>query len=92
MITLDDIEDMTDLTRKEIEAVAEHEHLGEGSAALLGDYLMHLHHGPQQVAQMIAEDVRDALRRDDLGHAKELFATLRHFMAEHPEAARGAAR
>jgi len=49
---------------------------------------MHLHRGPQRVQQMICEDIRDALRRDDVAHARELFATLRHYMAEHPEAAR----
>lgn len=90
MITLDDIEDMTDLTRDEIEAIAEHEHVGPYDATLLGDYLMHIHHGPQKVQQMICEDIRGALHRDDLDHARALFATLRSFMAEHPDAARGA--
>lgn len=88
MINLDDIEDMTCLTRDEIAAIAEHEHLPEVNAAALGDYLMHLHKGPQQVQQMICEDIRNALHRDDLAHARELFATLRHFVAEHPEAVR----
>lgn len=89
MITLDDIEDITDLTRDEIAALAEHEHVGLMKASLMGDYLMHQHHGPQKVQQMICEDIREALHKDDLPHAKDLFATLRHFMAEHPEAARG---
>lgn len=88
MISLDDIEDMTCLTRDEIAAIAEHEHLPEVNASALGEYLMHLHKGPQRVQQMICEDVRDALHRDDVAHARELFATLRHFMAEHPDAAR----
>jgi hypothetical protein len=89
MISLDDIEDMTCLTREEIAAIAEHEHLPEVNASALGDYVMHLHKGPQQVQTMICEDIRAALHRDDLPHARELFATLRHFMAAHPEAARG---
>lgn len=91
MITLDDIEDMTDLTRQEIAAVAEHEHISEGDAALMGDYMMHIHHGPQKVQQMICEDIRTALHADDIPHAKALFGTLREFMAAHPEAARGSA-
>lgn len=91
MISLDDIEDMTCLTRDEIAAIAEHEHLPEVNAAALGEYLMHLHHGPQQVQGMICEDIRAALRAGDLGHARSLFATLRHFIAEHPDAARGSA-
>jgi hypothetical protein len=89
MITLDDIEDITDLTRDEIAAVAEHEHLGEMAATLLGDYMMHQHHGPARVQQMICDDIRQALHKDDLDHARKLFATLRHYMSEHPEAARG---
>jgi hypothetical protein len=89
MISLDDIEDMTCLTRDEIDAIAEHEHLPGVNASALGEYLMHLHKGPQRVQTMICEDIRAALQADDLAHARGLFATLRHFMAEHPEAARG---
>ena len=88
MISLDDIEDMTCLTRAEIAAIAEHEHIGDGNAALLGEFLMHAHKGPQTVQRMICEDIRDALHRDDLPHARELFATLRTFVAAHPEALR----
>lgn len=90
MISLDDIEDMTCLSREEIAAIAEHEHLPDLDAALLGEYLMKVHHGPAQVQAMICDDIRDALHHDDLNHARELFAVLRGFMAEHPEAARGA--
>ena len=88
MISLDDIEDMTCLSRAEIAAIAEHEHICDGDAALLGEYLMHIHKGPQRVQQMICEDIREALRRDDLPHARELFVTLRAFVADHPEALR----
>lgn len=89
MITADDIIDMTSLSRDEVKAIAEHEHQAEMTAALMSDYLMHLHHGPARVQEMICDDIRKALHRDDLVHAKELYATLHHFMAEHPEAARG---
>jgi hypothetical protein len=92
MITLDDIEDITDLTRDEIEALAEHDHVGTMAAALLGDYLMHQHHGPARVQGMICDDIRAALHRGDLPHARALFDTLRHYMSEHPEAARGVSR
>jgi hypothetical protein len=91
MISLDDIMDMTDLTREEIAAVAEHEGLSDVSAATLADYTMHLHHGPQTVLRMISEDIRAALRKDDVDHARDLYAVLHHFVATHPDAARGAA-
>ena len=91
MINLSDIMDMTDLTHEEIAAVAEHEGLPDISAATLADYMMHAHHGPQTVLRMISEDIRAALRRDDVDHARDLYAILRHFVETHPEAARGAA-
>lgn len=90
MITIDDILDMTCLTRAEIEAVAEHEGLGEMDAALLAEYEAHRPHGPQHLQQMICEDIRAALHGGDPGHARALYAVLHHFMASHPEAARGA--
>lgn len=89
MISLDDIEDMTCLSRAEIAAIAEHAHVSEGTAALMGEYLMHIHHGPQKVQQMLCDDIRAALHRHDLARASALFVTLRRFMADHPEAARG---
>lgn len=89
MITLDDVEDMSALTRGEIDALAEHEHLTAFDATLMGEYMMHGHHGPQRVHAMICDDIRAALHADDVPHARELFAVLRGFLAEHPEAARG---
>ena len=89
MITLDDIEDMSALTHAEIDALAEHEHSNEFDAAVMGDYLMHVHHGPQKVHQMICEDIRAALHDDNAPHARKLFAVLRGFLYEYPEAARG---
>ena len=90
MITLDDIKDMAELTRAEVAALSEHEHLSSYDATMLGEYLMHAHHGAQEVHRMICEDIRAALQADDVPHARELFAVLRGFLAQHPEAARGA--
>ena len=89
MITLDDIEDMCALTRAEISALAEHDHISEFDAALMGEYLMHEHHGPQKVHEMICDDIRKSLNSDEIDHARELFAVLSGFLAEKPEAARG---
>jgi hypothetical protein len=89
MITLDDILDMACLTRDEIAAIALHEGLPEGDAARLGEYLMHIHHGPQAVQRMICDDLRAAIRDRDTGQARMLFGTLRAFAAAHPEAVRG---
>lgn len=90
MITLDDIEDMSCLTREEIAAIAEHEGIPDLNASALGEYLMHLPKGPQHVQQMICEDIRAALHADNAAHAKELYTVLKHFVDDHPEAVRGA--
>lgn len=90
MINLDDIEGMACLTREEIAAIGEHEGVQGLTAAALAEYLMHLPKGPQIVQQMICEDIRNALHADNVAHARELFVTLRHFIADHPEAVRGA--
>ncbi len=90
MITLEDILDMTCLTRAEIEAVGEHEHLDTLDAALLAEWEAHQPKGFQHLQQMICEDIRAALHKHDLAHARALYAVLHHFIAEHPDAARGA--
>jgi hypothetical protein len=88
LISPEEILDMTDLTPEEIAAVAEHEHVSEiVCAAALADYLMHQADGPRTIRRMIREDMRDAFRAGDAAHARELYATLKHFVATHPEAA-----
>lgn len=89
MISLDDIRDMCALTREEIDAIAVHEHVDGVDAAALSEYMMHQHKGPQHVQQLICEDIRDAMHADDVPKARELFAVLHHYMAQHPEAIRG---
>jgi hypothetical protein len=89
MISPEEIVGMTDLTEDEVAAIAEHEHTTDLLAAGLVEYLMHRHGGPQAINRMICEDIRAALHADDLGHARQLYATLKHFIATHPEAAQG---
>jgi hypothetical protein len=88
MISDTDILDMCCLTRDQIAALAAHDHIDPVSAAGLGEYLMHLHHGPQRVQQMICDDIAAALHGGQIGTAKALYATLKGFLAEHPEALR----
>ena len=72
MINMEDVLDMTDLTHEEIAAIAEHEGLPDLNAAALGAYLGHEARGFQTIQQMICEDIRAALHRDDVAHAREL--------------------
>ena len=88
MVTPEEIVDMTDLTAEEVAAVAEHEHVSEiCAAAALADYLMHKLDGPRTIRRMIRQDMRDAFRAGNPAHARELYETLKQFVATHPEAA-----
>ena len=84
MISMDDIIGLTDLEEDEIEAIAEHEHIPEVAAAALGDYLLHQANGASRVHEMIVEDIREALGRNDGTHAASLYVTLKHFIHTHP--------
>jgi len=84
MISKDDILDMCDLERDEIDAIAEHEHVPEIVAAAIGDYLMHEVHGMERVRDMIVDDIRSAIDRRDPVHAASLFMALEHFLIAHP--------
>lgn len=85
MISIQDCIDMCDLSREEVDAIAEHEHIPEIAAAALADYLMHLPKGPARVRQMIRDDIRHAIRAGDARHARVLIGALHHFLTEHPE-------
>jgi hypothetical protein len=91
MITPEEIVDMTDLSEEEVALIGHHDHVnGNVAAAAVADYLMHLHKGPQAAQRMICDEIRDALHGDDVSRARTRYATLHHFMTEHPEAAHGA--
>lgn len=85
MITLADCLAMCGLSEDEVLAIAEHEHIPEIAAAALGQYLLNQDHGPGKIRDMIRDDIRSALARNDRAHARELFMALRHFLSEHPQ-------
>ena len=86
MITLQDCIAMCDLDETEVLAIAEHEHIPEIAAAALAQYLLSREHGAETIRDMLRDDIRAALRRNDRDHARELFMALRHFLSTHPEA------
>ena len=86
MISLADCIAMSGLTEEEVLAIAEHEHIPEMAAAALATYLIERKHRPDRIREMIRDDIRDALKRNDRAHAQELLMALRHFLETHPEA------
>lgn len=91
MISLEDCIALCGLDQDEVDAICEHEHIGEIPAAAMASYLLHQKHGADRIRTMIVEDIHAALDRDDVKHAAELVAVLRHFLRDHPEAGPAAA-
>lgn len=85
MITREDCIAFAGLTQEEVDAVAEHEHLGDIQAAALANLLLHRDKGASAIRAMMVDDLRAALAAGRPAHAAELLAVLRHFLHEHPE-------
>jgi hypothetical protein len=49
-------------------------------------YLLKEPHGAAKIRDMILDDIREALSRNDKDRASELLMVLRHFLDTHPEA------
>jgi hypothetical protein len=85
MISLEDCIALCGLTKNEVLALAEHEHIPDIAAAALGQHLLNQPNGRQTIRDMIAEDIRWARGRGDERHADELVVTLQQFVSAHPE-------
>ena len=83
MISLEDCIAICGLEVKEVEAIAEHEHIPEISAAALAHYLLHQAGGAERIREMIVDDIRTAVAAGRTDHAVELSVVLRHFLEHH---------
>jgi hypothetical protein len=86
MISFEDCIGLCGLTEVEIAAIAEHEHVPEIAAAVLGQYLLHQQHGPERIRQMLVDDIRAAVGASNAKHAADLASALRHLLTAYPEA------
>ena len=84
-ITLEDCIALCGLDEEEVAAIAEHEHMPEIAAAALAQYLLHEPGGVLRIRDMLVDDFRNAMRRNDKAHARELLLALRHFATTHRE-------
>ncbi|OAI43658.1 hypothetical protein AYO42_01575 [Rhizomicrobium sp. SCGC AG-212-E05] len=84
MISFEDCVALCGLTAEEIAAIAEHEHVPEIAAAILGQYLLRQENGGRDIQQMIVDDIRAALQCKDAAHAARLVSALHHFHNTHP--------
>jgi hypothetical protein len=86
MISLEDCLALCGLTKDEVLALAEHEHIPDIAASAFAQYLLNQPAGCRTIHDMIVEDIRRARGRGDVRHAEELAVTLQHFVGSHPEA------
>ncbi|ANY84797.1 hypothetical protein BB934_39290 (plasmid) [Microvirga ossetica] len=87
MISLEDLIGFCDLTPEEVQVVAEHEHVSQAAAAVLGNYLLQSPRRCETIRDMVMDEIRAAVRQHDVAHARQLVSTLRHLLNEHPNAA-----
>jgi hypothetical protein len=83
---LKDCIDFSGLTKEEVLAIAEQEHLPEIAGCAHAEYLLNQQHGPEKIRDMIIDDVRAAQARGDREHVRTLLHVLHHFLKTHPEA------
>jgi hypothetical protein len=83
MLTLEDCIALSELTKEEVEAIAEDKHLPEVIAAELGNYLLHFPDGVKRIKAIIRHDIDEARSRGNLRHAAKLKLVLQHFIIEH---------
>ncbi len=83
LITIEDCVGLSGLTREEIEAIAEHEHLPEIVAAELGFYLDQTPEGQRTIRSMIEDDIAHAITSRDLKRAGVMKVVLAHYIRHH---------
>ena len=86
MLTFEDCVSLSGLTREEIEAIAEHEHIPVIIAAELANYLCRNEAGECCIRRYILDDIAAAEARGDGAHAALLKSVLSHFLKNHPNA------
>jgi hypothetical protein len=84
MISLEDCLALCGLTKDEVLALAEHEHIPDITATAFGQYLLNQPNGCKVIRDIIAEDIGWARGRGDERHAIELTLTLQEFVRLHP--------
>jgi len=84
MITYEDCLDFCELTREQIDAIAEHEHMERLPALAAADHLVHTKGGETKIRQMIIDDIRHAQRHGDQSHETHLRQALVQFIKTHP--------
>jgi hypothetical protein len=86
MITIEDCIGLSGLTKEEVDAIAEHEHLPEIVATELGSCLVATEVGQSEIRRMIEDDIAEASEHEHHKRAAALKIVLGHFLREHKSA------
>lgn len=89
MISYVDCVGLCGLPEDVVRAVAAHERVPDIVAAAMAGHLVASRHGPDQIRDMIVEDVRAAQAQGERERVQELLHVLHHFLRCHPEACQG---
>ena len=84
MLSIKDCVDYCELSEKEIQAIAEHEHIPQVLAAELGENLLKSDVGTWLIKRYIADDIQYAEHAGEHGRASELRDVLEQFSRAHP--------
>jgi hypothetical protein len=83
MLSLKECFDFCGLTGDEVRAIAEHEHLSDIAAAVLGQSLLQTDEGTSEIKRFMREDIENATFRGHPDTARELEQVLAHFKDTH---------
>jgi len=83
MLSLKECFDFCGLTGDEVRAIAEHEHLSDIAAAVLGQSLLQTHEGTGEIKRFMREDIENARFRGRPDTAQELAQVLAQFKDTH---------
>lgn len=86
MLSLQECIDFSDLSKDEIEAIAEHEHVPEIVAAEIGATLLQTTSGVCLIKLYLLENIEQARSRGNFDKANHLEALYRRFNRDHPGA------
>ncbi len=84
MLTYKDCLDWSALDQNEVDAISEHQHMGQILALAYGAHLAQQHNGPRKIRKIIINDIRNAQRHNNLFHAAELKLVLQQYIKTHP--------
>lgn len=83
MLSIEDCIALSELSKEEVAAIAEHEHVPDIVAAEIGSYLVQMPGGTACIRRYILDDIEAARNRRDFRRAAALKLVLHHFVKVH---------